>query len=189
MSEHFTDRRGEVRSQLIVILLGKYARRVEFGARFENPGTNQDRQVWRAVIIDAERFQKIHARGFEGDKGDKGDKQPTSPCHLCHPKTTKSVNYDDAKSSESGESGESPTLCSENLGAAISPSPLAIRIVGTLQAAGPGGMTPDDLTRTADSGKTGTSLVKATINQLLLAGRIGRTNDRLVFIPQPDQRH
>ena len=68
-----------------------------------------------------------------------------------------------------------------------SASPLALRIVGTLQAAGPGGMTPDDLTRTVDSGKTGQALVTACINQLLLDGRIGRMNGRL--IANPEARH
>ena len=48
-------------------------------------------------------------------------------------------------------------------------------------------MTPDDLTRTVDSGKTGQALVTACINQLLLDGRIGRMNGRL--IANPEARH
>lgn len=167
LSEHFTDRRGKIRSQLIGEFIRKYARRVEVGARFENYGTNQDRQLWRVVVVDDKRFQEILASGLQGDKGDRVTEPPMSPCHPCHPYPPSPENY----------------------GAAVSLSPLAIRIVEILQATGFGGMTPDDLTRMVDAGKTGPALVKATINQLLLTGRIGRTNDRLVFNPQPDQSH
>lgn len=62
LTEHFTDRRGDLRAQLIGEFIRKSERRVEAGARFESSGTNQDRQVWRVVIVDEQRFQKIHAR-------------------------------------------------------------------------------------------------------------------------------
>ena len=58
LTEHFTDRRGDLRAQLIGEFIRKSERRVEAGARFENSGTNQDRQVWRVVIVDEQRFQK-----------------------------------------------------------------------------------------------------------------------------------
>ena len=48
-------------------------------------------------------------------------------------------------------------------------------------------MTQDDLTRTVDAGKAGAALVKVCINRLLLDGRIGRMNGRL--IANPEARH
>ena len=61
-------------------------------------------------------------------------------------------------------------------------SPLTRRIVDTLAAAGGGGMAPDDLLRAVDTGKAGKALVQDEVNRLLLAGRIGKQNDRLVAV-------
>lgn len=59
-------------------------------------------------------------------------------------------------------------------------SPLARRIVDTLAAAGGGGMAPDDLLRAVDTGKAGKALAQDEVNRLLLAGRVGKSNGRLV---------
>ncbi len=48
-------------------------------------------------------------------------------------------------------------------------------------------MTPDDLTRTVDAGKTGPALVTATINRLLMEGKVGKRNGKLVA--NPEARH
>ena len=169
LEESFTDKQGKISSRSIGEFLKRYSRRVEIGARFEEWGTSQNRQIWRVVIVDERRFQNFLAAIEQTHQTHQTHKpKPTAPGESC-------------------ESGESVSPSSANYGAAVSPSPLALRIVGTLQAAGPGGMTPDDLTRTVDAGKTGPALVNACINHLLLSGRIGRMNGRL--IANPEARH
>ncbi len=169
LEESFTDKQGKVSSRSIGEFLKRYSRRVEIGARFEEWGTSQNRQIWRVVIVDEKRFLNFLASPNQ-----------THQTHQTH-------KHQSTSPGESGESGESLCPSSENYGVAVSSDPLAIRIVGTLQAAGPGGMSKDDLTRTVDAGKTGPALVTSTINRLLLEGRIGRTNGRLTA--NRDVRH
>lgn len=66
LAEHFTDRFGNVKSQLVGEFIRKYERRIEDGARFENNGSTDRRQIWRVVIVDEQRFQKFHAGGKQG---------------------------------------------------------------------------------------------------------------------------
>lgn len=66
LMEYFTDRRGDVRSQLVGEFIRKSERRVEAGMRFENSGSTVNRQIWRVVIVDEQRFQKFHARWKQG---------------------------------------------------------------------------------------------------------------------------
>ncbi len=100
LAEYFTDRLGKLKAQLVGEFIRKSERRVEAGMRFENLGTSHDRQVWRVVIVDEQRFQKFHARGKQGDQGDQGDRVtqtpesiPGHPGHPGHPKTPSSENY------------------------------------------------------------------------------------------------
>lgn len=187
LSEHFTDRRGEVRSQLIGEFIRKNDRRVEIGARFEEKGNYNNAQVWRVVIVDEKRFQKILAGMEQGNKGNKGNSQcdqaSYDPYDPYYPKTPHHKNLgasfpDDL--GESGESGESITPRSEILGENFSASPPATRILEILSDA-PGGMELADLIKTVGNAK-GTSgpMVEMTVNQMLLSGQLGKVNGRLV---------
>jgi len=59
---------------------------------------------------------------------------------------------------------------------------LTKRILDALHQAGGAGVAPGDLIRMA-GGKAGAALADAEINRLLLEGRIGRCNGRLVAAP------
>ncbi len=51
LSEHFTDRRGEISSRFIGEFLKRYARRIEHGARFEAAEKYGARQKWRIAVV------------------------------------------------------------------------------------------------------------------------------------------
>lgn len=169
LTEYFTDRRGEVRSQLIGEFIRKSERRVEAGMRFENVGTNQDRQVWRVVIVDEQRFQKNHARRKQGDKGDRviettpmPEPTPCHPCHPCHPLDPSSENFGVPVSSS---------------------SPLATRVLNVLKAS-PSGMTQEDLARVVGNSKGASpAMIEAVLIRLMMEGAIGKINGRLVVNP------
>jgi len=169
LEESFTDKQGKISSRYVGEFLKKYAGRVELGARFEHVGNYGTRVLWRVVIVDDKRFLNFPA-------------SVNSTAQTAQ--TAQSTPIDSLQSLQSVQS-LSPS--SANYAAAVSPSPLALRIVTTLQAAGSGGMAQDDLIRTVDAGKTGSALVTSTINRLLLEGRIGRTNGRLTA--NRDVRH
>ena len=57
LSEHFSDRRGEISARLLGEFLKRNARRIELGARFEATGTTQNRTTWRLVPVDPNTFQ------------------------------------------------------------------------------------------------------------------------------------
>lgn len=57
LSEHFSDRRGEISSRFLGEFLKRNARRIELGARFEATGTTQNRTTWRIVLMDQGTFQ------------------------------------------------------------------------------------------------------------------------------------
>jgi hypothetical protein len=58
LSEHFTDRRGELSSKLMGYFLRQYAQRVEHGARFEKAEKYGARQKWRVVVVDQNELEK-----------------------------------------------------------------------------------------------------------------------------------
>ena len=169
LEEGFTDKQGKISSRYVGEFLKKYAGRVELGARFEHVGNYGTRVLWRVVIVDDKRFLNFLASGNSTAQ------------------TAQTAQSTPIDSLQSLQSVQSLSPSSANYGAAVSPSPLALRIVATLQAAGSGGMAQDDLIRTVDAGKTGPALVTSTINRLLLEGRIGRTNGRLTA--NRDVRH
>jgi len=188
LSEHFTDRRGEVRSQLIGEFIRKNDRRVEIGARFEEKGNYNNAQVWRVVIVDEKRFQKILAGLEQGNKGNRGNNQDDQasyyPYYPYDPKTPQHKNFgacfpDDL--GESGESGESIDPRSEILGENFSESPLATRILAILSDA-PGGLELADLIKTVGNAKgTSAAMIEMTVKQMLLSGQLGKVNGRLVI--------
>lgn len=57
LSEHFSDRRGEISPRFLGEFLKRYARRIEHGARFEATGTTQNRTTWRLVPVDPNTFE------------------------------------------------------------------------------------------------------------------------------------
>lgn len=79
LKDHFTDRRGDLRSQLIGDFIKKYVGRVEIGARFENIGSSQNSQLWRVKIVNPDRFQKFLNEGEQGHKGHEGNNDPGDP--------------------------------------------------------------------------------------------------------------
>lgn len=89
LTEHFTDRRGTVRSQLIGEFIAKHIGRVEMGARFEKwHSSSHNCQIWQIVIVDNDRFQKFLTDSNQGNKGNKGNRQdgqysgdPDYPCY------------------------------------------------------------------------------------------------------------
>jgi len=99
LEEHFTDRRGEISSRTIGEFLKHYARRVEIGARFEEWGSSQNRQIWRVVITDQDRWRKNYSEG-----------ESTHTTHTTHQSPS-------TPAGESGESCESDTPQSENFAA------------------------------------------------------------------------
>ena len=59
LNDHFQDRKGMISTRVIGEFLKKFSRRFEIGARFEERGSSQNRQIWRVVIADQNRFQKF----------------------------------------------------------------------------------------------------------------------------------
>ncbi|MBZ4192729.1 MAG: hypothetical protein LAE24_00255 [Candidatus Contendobacter sp.] len=165
LEESFTDKQGKISSRYVGEFLKKYAGRMEIGTRFEIAGNYGTRVLWRVVIVDEKRFQNFLA-------GSKSTAQTAQTAQTIHVEGLQSL-----------QSVQSLSPHSANYGAAVSSSPLAIRIVATLQAVGPGGMNQDDLIRTVDIGKTGAPMVLAEINRMLLAGEIVRVNGRLAVNP------
>ncbi len=164
LTEYFADRRGDVRSQLVGEFIRKSERRVEAGMRFENLGTSQDRQVWRVVIVDEQRFQKFHAGGnrvtrVTGVTETTPVPEPIArhPCHPRHPSTPSSENYD----------------------VPISSPDLATCILDTLKKS-PAGLTPEDLTRVVGASA---DTVEAALVRLMRGGEIGKIGGRLVANP------
>ncbi|HQA26013.1 MAG TPA: hypothetical protein PK893_07620, partial [Candidatus Competibacteraceae bacterium] len=97
LTEHFTDRLGKLKAQLVGEFIRKYERRVEAGMRFENFGSTDNRQIWRVVIVDEQRFQKFHASGKQGHEGHEGQGKTAGAGNDPHdphdPKTSSSENY------------------------------------------------------------------------------------------------
>lgn len=56
LSEHFSDRRGEISGHFIGQFLKRYARRIEQGARLEAIEKSGIRQKWRVAIVDRQSF-------------------------------------------------------------------------------------------------------------------------------------
>jgi len=75
LAEHFIDRRGSVRSQLVGEFIGKHKGRVEIGARFEKWGSGHNCQIWQLVIVDNDRFQKFLTDSNQGNQGNQGNRQ------------------------------------------------------------------------------------------------------------------
>lgn len=83
--EYFTDRRGDLRSQLIGDFIRKHAGRVEIGARFDNVGSSQNAQIWRVKIVNQHRFQKFLDEGKQGHEGHRGHTESEKPDDPCDP--------------------------------------------------------------------------------------------------------
>ena len=165
LTEYFTDRRGDVRSQLVGEFIRKSDRRVEAGMRFENFGSTDNRQIWRVVIVDEQRFQKFHARGKQGHEGHEGNLK------------TEAVGNDPH------DPHDPKTPSSENYGAPVSSSLLVNRILATLQSC-PGGMTQEDLVRLVGNSKGASpAMVEMVLIRLMKEGAIGKLNGRLVVNP------
>lgn len=58
LSEHFTDRRGELSGHLIGRFIKQQCRRVECGLRFETYGKHGARQKWRIAVTDQSELDK-----------------------------------------------------------------------------------------------------------------------------------
>lgn len=58
LSEHFTDRRGELNGHLIGRFIKQQTRRVECGLRFEKYGKHGARQKWRVAVADQSELDK-----------------------------------------------------------------------------------------------------------------------------------
>ncbi|HCK82540.1 MAG TPA: hypothetical protein PK880_05810 [Candidatus Competibacter sp.] len=56
LREHFSDRRGEFKSQDIGEFIKKYQRRIEAGLRFEDAGERRDRKLWKVEVSDLSTF-------------------------------------------------------------------------------------------------------------------------------------
>lgn len=105
LEEHFTDKRGEISSRIIGEFLKRYVRRVEIGARFEEYGSSQHRQVWRVKILDPQRWRKFFSEG-----------NSTHQTHQTHKQGF-------GRFSESGESGESASPHAENFAEKFNAAP------------------------------------------------------------------
>lgn len=92
LHDDFRDRQGVISTRILGEFLKKLSRRVEMGARFEERGTSQNRQIWRVVIVDPNGFRKFFSKG-----------ESTHTTHTTHTASKKERMAD----CESGESGES----------------------------------------------------------------------------------
>ncbi|MCB1776813.1 MAG: hypothetical protein KDI50_05190 [Candidatus Competibacteraceae bacterium] len=95
LEEHFTDKQGKINPRVLGDFFKRYANRVEIGARFEESGSYQNRQIWRVNIVNDDRFQKFLARWKQ--------------THQTH-QTNKTLPDDINPFGESGESRESHSL-------------------------------------------------------------------------------
>ncbi|MCB1781783.1 MAG: hypothetical protein KDJ34_17175 [Candidatus Competibacteraceae bacterium] len=116
LNDHFQDRSGNIKPQLIGGFLKKFSRRVEIGARFDGKeyGT---RTLWHVVIVDQNRLRKFTGQGVETAKTAQtanskqtGFLQSVQSLQSVPPS---SENF----AGESGESGESVPPRSENFAA------------------------------------------------------------------------
>lgn len=57
LSEHFSDRRGEISARLLGEFLKRYARRIEHGARFEPAEKYGTRQKWRVAVVEPKALE------------------------------------------------------------------------------------------------------------------------------------
>ena len=57
LSEHFSDRRGEISPRFLGEFLKRYARRIEHGARFEPAEKYGTRQKWRVAVVEPKALE------------------------------------------------------------------------------------------------------------------------------------
>lgn len=57
LSEHFSDRRGEISARLLGEFLKHHTRRIEHGARFEAAEKYGTRQKWRVIVVDSKALE------------------------------------------------------------------------------------------------------------------------------------
>lgn len=125
LSDHFTDRRGEISARHIGEFLKRYAGRVESGVKFCAAGESQRAVVWRVAVVDPDRFtgfcQKHHRQG-----------ELTHQTHVTHregsPDNKPSQGNQGHSKSRAGESGGESGVKSESRESGESVSPVSVNL-------------------------------------------------------------
>ncbi|MCB1918451.1 MAG: bifunctional DNA primase/polymerase [Candidatus Competibacteraceae bacterium] len=175
LNDHFQDRGGNVRPQLIGEFVKKNIRRVEIGARFEGSeyGT---RMMWRVVITDQNRFQKFSSEVKQGAQGAQGAKPDFAPLHPVHPFSHRPENFGSEKPGK-------PEHWSIEISTAkpdLSFSPVATDILNLLRGS-PGGFSQEEIVRQVGNGKgRSPALIELALTRLAKEGAIGRVNGKWV---------
>ena len=92
LNDHFQDRSGNIKPQLIGEFIKKNSCRVEIGARFED-GDYGTRRLWRIVIVDQNRLRKFCNQGLQGAQGVRVQTPLPAPLHPVHPSPPNSENF------------------------------------------------------------------------------------------------
>ncbi|MFZ1828291.1 MAG: hypothetical protein WAW42_05885 [Candidatus Competibacteraceae bacterium] len=92
LSDHFQDRSGNIKPQLIGEFIKKNSRRVEIGARFED-GDYGTRRLWKVAIVDQNRLRKFSDEGKQGARGARVQGESFAPLHPMHPYNPRSENF------------------------------------------------------------------------------------------------